>query len=197
MFDLETLRRDLQERPFLFPVFNLYNNFMNIRRYDHFPFYIYPSGVSLNNYEETVLSFLDHLVDAHELEANTEDKNKNFYQRAIYVQRNFHRYSNDTMANLMFQTQLRKTEYDRLNSIISTSNNFYYGATTATHFAILAYATWFFRYRNLSKAQTLFVGTAYYLAFGNINNILYKLMVDKKVIAEARRLGYDHLVQPN
>ena len=98
------------------------------------------------------------------------------------------------MSNLMFETRMRKSEYDRMNSLIATQNNFFYGATTATHFTVLAYMTWFFRYRNLNKIQTLFVGTAYFFAFGNINNILYKVMVDRKVIAEARKLGYDHLV---
>lgn len=52
---------------------------MSIRRYDHFPFYIYPSGVSVNNFEEGVLKFIDHLVDAHELERNKCDRNKSFY----------------------------------------------------------------------------------------------------------------------
>jgi len=138
MFDFTSLARDLQERPVFYPVLNLYNNFMNIRRYDHFPFYIYPKGVSVNNAEEKVLRFIDDLVDAHELERNTNDNNKSFYQRAIYVQRNFHRYSNDTMANLMFDTQLRKTEYDRLNSVIAHNNNLFYAGATLTHFAILA-----------------------------------------------------------
>lgn len=95
----------------------------------------------------------------------------------------------------MFNTQLRKTEYDRLNSVMSHNNNLFYAGATLTHFGILAYATWFFRYRNLSKVQTLAVGTAYYLAFGNINNILYKVFVDRKVIAEARKMGQDHLVK--
>jgi len=41
----------------------------------------------------------------------------------------------------------------------------------------------------------LAVGTAYYFAFGNVNNILYKVLVDRKVISEARKLGQDHLVK--
>jgi hypothetical protein len=35
--------------------------------------------VSVNNAEEKVLRFIDDLVDAHELERNTNDFNKNFY----------------------------------------------------------------------------------------------------------------------
>jgi len=50
---------------------------------------------------------MDHLVDAHEIERNKEDLKKNAYQRNEYVLCNWHRYSNDTMANLMFDTKCR------------------------------------------------------------------------------------------
>jgi len=40
------------------------------------------------------------------------------------------------------------------------------------------------------------VGTAYYNAFDSINNTLYKLIVDRSVINEARRLGLGDYVQP-
>ena len=61
------------------------------------------------------------MVDAHELERNKEDANKNFYQRTHFVVNNFHRYSNETMANLTFDTKARKSDYDRMNSVISNS----------------------------------------------------------------------------
>jgi len=96
----------------------------------------------------------------------------------------------------MFDTQLRKTEYDRLNSVMNLQNGLFYIGATATHFAILAYATYFFRYRTLNKMQTLAVGSAYYAAFGNINNILYKLIVDRKIISEARTMNQGAHVQP-
>jgi hypothetical protein len=91
---------------------------MDIKRYDHFPFYIYPQGKALSSFEDSVLKFIDHLVDGHELERNKSDFNRSFYYRANYVARNFHRYQNDTMANLMFDTKLRSSDYDRMNSVI-------------------------------------------------------------------------------
>jgi len=81
-----------------------YHKFMNIKRYDHMPYYIYPYGQKVVSFEDGVLKFLDYLVDAHELERNKSDFDKSFYQRSNYVARNFARYSNDTMANLMFDT---------------------------------------------------------------------------------------------
>ena len=63
--------------------------------------------MSVSSFEDSFLKFLDYLVDAHELERNKNDINKNFYQRTNFVLNNFHRYSNDTMANLIFDTKAR------------------------------------------------------------------------------------------
>lgn len=56
------------------------------------------------SFEDGVIKFLDFLVDAHEIERNKTDAKRTFYQRSNYVFSNFHRYSNETMANLMFDT---------------------------------------------------------------------------------------------
>ena len=120
--DWTTFVLDVKEQPIMAPVFNLYFRFMNIKRYDHMPFYFYPYAKQWISYEDTFLTFVDWLVDAHEQERNTADKDRSFYQRTIYVWKNFFRYSNDTMCNLMFDTQLKKLEYDRLNSLISRAN---------------------------------------------------------------------------
>ena len=144
---------------------NAYNSVLSIQRYEHMPYYFYPSGQSVVGFEDGVLKFLDFLVDAHELERNKSDHNKVFYFRALYVMRNLHRYSNDTMANLMFDTQLRKTEYDRMNSVIDTQNRYFYAGATFMHFTLLTMLTYTLRYRTIAKASTLAVGTAYYLGF--------------------------------
>ena len=138
---------------------------MNIKRYEHFPFYIYPSSKKVVGFEDSVLKFLDFLVDAHELERNKSDIGKSFYYRAHYTMYNFHRISNDTMANLMFDTKLGKNDYDRMNSVIDQQNMKFYGATTMVHFLSLSYASYFLRYRTLSKPQVLVVGTALYFGF--------------------------------
>ena len=73
----------------------------------------------------------------------------------------------------------------------------YFGTTTMTHFTILAYMSYFFRFRRLNKLQVLAVGTGYFYAFNSINNIMYKLLVDKKIIAETRKFGLEKHAQPN
>lgn len=104
MFNWEAFTRDAQERPLLYPLFRSYSWFLNIKRYDSFPFYVQPGVKNVHNFENTIVTFIDHLVDAHELERNKADRKKNSYQRNEYVLSNWLRYSNDTMANLMFDT---------------------------------------------------------------------------------------------
>ena len=65
--------RDFQERPLAYPLLNAYNRFMSIRRYDQFPFYVQPGQAKLSSFEDSVILFMDHLVDAHELERNKAD----------------------------------------------------------------------------------------------------------------------------
>jgi uncharacterized integral membrane protein len=101
------------------------------------------------------------------------------------------------MANLMFDTQLRKVDYDRMNSVIDRRTALFYGATTMTHLTVLSYATYLLRYRTLNRVQTLALGTAFFFGFQAVNSIEYKLLVDKHVIDEARSIGQGSLVQPN
>ena len=197
MFDMQAIWRDIQEKPINYPFLRVYSAFMGIRRYDKFPFYIYPSSVSVSGFEDGVLKFLDHLVDAHELERNKSDINRSFYQRSNYVARNFHRYSNETMANVMFDTKARQTEYDRLNSVIDLSTQKYYATATVSHILLLCYASYLFRFRRLNKVQTFAVGTGYYYAFGLVNNLLYSVMVDRKVGNETDKMGLGFFKQGN
>ena len=74
--------REYQEGALLSPIFKLYGHFMDIKRYEHMPFYFYPAAKTWISWEDGVLTFLDYLVDAHEHERNQSDKNRCFYERA-------------------------------------------------------------------------------------------------------------------
>ena len=54
----------------------------------------------------------------------------------------------------------------------------------------MGYLSFFFRYRRLSLVPTVAVGAAYYCYFEAMNNILYKTIVDRAVMRDARKLGY-------
>ena len=184
------------EQPLAAPLLGLYYNFMNIKRYEHMPFYIYPSAKSWISFEDDILKFIDWMVDAHELERNKGDRNRSFYQRSVYVYENFLRYQNETFANIMFDTKARKVEYDRLNSAISVANTQYLVATSAFHTMSFMYMAYFFRFRRVGLLPVLGVSCAYYYAFTKINNAAYKWFVDRPVIQTARELGLGKHVQP-
>lgn len=187
--------RDFSNQPAAGPLLGLYYNFMNIKRYDHMPFYIYPSAKSWISFEDTIITFLDWLVDAHELERNKSDSARTFYQRSLYVYENFLRYQNDTMANVMFDTKLKKIDYDRLNSVASVGNTQFFLATSAFHTLGFMYLAYFFRFRRVTLAPAFGIACAYYYAFTKINNAAYKWFVDRPVMATARALGHDQHVQ--
>ena len=95
------------------------------------------------------------------------------------------------MANVMFDTKATRPQYDRLNAIISKQNFIFYLTATAVHLTGFMYLSYFFRYRRIGFLPILAISTAYYTAFENVNNILYKMVVDKHVLTEARRLGLE------
>lgn len=194
--DWQSLWRDFQEQPLFTPVFNLFYQFMEIKRGDRFPFYIYPQAKKWISFEDTFITFLDYMVDAHELERNTADKNRSFYQRSLYVMENYLRYQNETMANLMFDTQLRRLDYDRLNSLMNRKLYQYYAMSTAVHVVGFSSMAFFFRFRRVGAVPTLLVASAYYYAFQKTNNILYKVVVDRNVMSLARQMGQHSHVQP-
>ena len=92
---------------------------MDIKRYEHMPYYFYPRAKEIISFENQIINFLDWTVDAHEETRNTEDRNRNFYKRSVYVWNNFMRFQNATVSNIMFETQATRAQYARLNSVIS------------------------------------------------------------------------------
>lgn len=162
LIDWETFWRDFQELPLNYPILRAYSAFMNIRRYEKFPFYIYPGSVSVSSFEDKILNFTDYMVDAHELERRKVNYAESFYQRANFVSRNFLYYSNDTMANCYYDGRLRDSEYERLDSTMHVGQVKFFGSALVTHVTILAYLSYFFRYRRLTKTQAVVVGTLYY-----------------------------------
>ena len=187
----EQMSRDFWNRPIGYPILRLYNQFMNIKRYDRMPFYIAPAAGEVVNYEDEIITRVDWLVDAHEEARNDQDRNRNMYDRSVYVLNNWLRYSNDTVCNLMFDVQAPRPVYDKINGTVDQRNRLFYASAATFHAAAFMYLSFFFRYRRVSAVPTLAIASAYYLFFENANNILYKLIVDKAVIGEARKLGYE------
>jgi hypothetical protein len=195
-WNIEGLWRDMQERPLMYPLFRVYGAFMSIKRYEHMPFYFYPQGTAIVGLEDKLINRIDWCVDAHEEGRNQPAHFYNFYQRMVYVTKNFLRYQNSTVANLMYDTQAPVPTYHKMNSVIGLQNLKFYLAAGATHMLGMMYLSFFFRYRRLSLPTSLVIGSAYYCAFENINNILYKVLVDREVLNAARALGQEAHCQP-
>ena len=97
---------------------------------------------------------------------------------------------------MMFDVQATRPAYDKINATVDQRNRIFYATAAAFHTTAFMYLSFFFRYRRVSAAPTLAIAGAYYLFFENANNILYKLIVDRAVIRQARALGYEAQVQP-
>ncbi len=96
----------------------------------------------------------------------------------------------------MFDVQAPRPVYDKVNGTVDRANKIFYASATALHAASFMYLSFFFRYRRVSLVPTLAIASAYYIFFENANNIMYKLIVDRAVIREARNLGFGAQVQP-
>mmetsp|Transcript_14991 Transcript_14991/g.17867 ORF Transcript_14991/g.17867 Transcript_14991/m.17867 type:complete len:211 (+) Transcript_14991:37-669(+) len=193
---LEQVYRDFWSRPLSYPLLRMYGDFMDIRRYDRMPFYFAPLGGQVVSYEDRIINLLDWAVDAHEEARNTEDRNRDFYQRAVYCQKNYLRYQNDTVCNLMYDVQAPRPVYDKINATVDRGNFAFYLSAAAVHAASFMYMSFFFRYRRVTALPTLAIGSAYYIFFENVNNIMYKLIVDRPVLQTTRRLGFAAQAQP-
>lgn len=96
----------------------------------------------------------------------------------------------------MFDTKAPRPVYDKINGTVDQATRLYYAGAAALHASAFMYLSFFFRYRRVSAVPTIAIASAYYIFFENVNNIMYKLIVDREVIREARRLGYEAQVQP-
>ncbi len=188
--------RNFEYRPLLYPVFHSYYHFMNIKRGDKFPFYIFDGVKAGENIEDRIIDFCDYMVDAHELERNKGDKNRSFYQRSYYVWDNYLRYQNDTVANCMFDTKLAKPDYDYINSTMTVANSKFYALMTAVHMTGFMYMSYTFRLRRITFVPALMIAGAYSAFFSISNNLAYKVIVDRAAINQAKALGLQKHVQP-
>lgn len=100
------------------------------------------------------------------------------------------------MGNCMFDDQLSKAEYDRLNSVLSQRMLMYYVSMSGFHSVSFMYLAYFFRFRRVTLFPCFLISSAYYYFFDKTCLIGYKLIVDNKVNQTARAMGHDKHVQP-
>ena len=193
---IDELKHQLTHGPLIWPLLQLYPGFMNLERGSRFPFYTFPWVKKWGGQEDVGIGFFDNLVDAHEDERNTYDTNRSLHQRTSYVFENWFRLTNDTVANLTYETQLTTPQYDKLNSVIRQRSAVYYGALTGFHAISFMGLCYFLRYRKVGVLPCLGVSLLYTGFFSLTANIGYKLIVDNKVTSVAKTFGKDQYIQP-
>lgn len=146
--------------------------------------------------EDRIIHFLDWTLDAHEEARNDQDRNRSFYDRAVFVMNNFGRYSNPTMCNILLDTKATLPQYDRLNSVVQQANGTFMLSATCFHVLSFMSMSYFFRLRRVGALPVLLTASAYFYVFETVNNILYKTVIDRRVLAEATRLGLQAHAQP-
>lgn len=192
----ESLVRDLGEMPVAWPLLIAYRSFMSIKRYDHMPYYFYPQGVKVSSIEDRAINFLDWMCDAHEEPRNPHDKNHSFYDRAVFTYKNFNRYSNPTICNVMFETKAPTHVYDRLNSINTQQTWNFYLVSCGFNLTAFMAMSFFFRYRRLSGPMTFLIAHSVAFVFMQTNSLFYSAIVDRPLLAEAKRMGFGAYCQP-
>ena len=130
------------------------------------------------------------------IERNKHVYNLNFYDRFIYVSENFHRYSNDTMANLMYDTRLKRNQYAKLNAMIELKTFQFYAFNTVLHCLSFMGTAFFFRMRKVSFPAVVLISIGYYQYFNLTTSISYKMIVDRNVNSLAKEMGLKRYVQP-
>ena len=192
----EEFKHDLRHGALIGPVLNLFNVFMDLERGSRFPFYTFPWAKKFGSETDIFINFVDNAIDAHEDERNSYDANRNFHLRSYYMYDNLWRHQNDTMANLIFSTQIPKNQYDKVQTILSTRTTIFYVAASTFHSLSFMSLCYFFRYRKVTLFPCAIIAGLYQTYFTVTNKLMYKLIVDSKVNSVSRSLGHERYVQP-
>lgn len=91
---------------------------------------------------------------------------------------NYLRYTNDTMACLMFNAKLRKMVYNHIQSVIDNQTKLYVGAATMAYLTALSWTIYALRYITLNNLQCILVGTDLDFGLQDVDSIENKLLVD-------------------
>ena len=76
-----------------------------------------------------------------------------------------------------------------MNSVAGLGNKLYFATATTFHALAFMYMSYFFRFRRVGAAPIVALAVGYNFVFDSVNQILYGLLVDRAIVAEARNLG--------
>lgn len=155
-----------------------------------FPFY-FPGE------KETVVKGLDNLMEGldlaiqnHEPERYSGEAKHTMVHRLKYVLKHFHIYSNETMANLYFNTRLPKRDYERIENYYNQLYLAFLAFNTVSGVSIVALTNWFYRSKKASIAGVMITS---FFAFSLFIVPYYAgyYVMDGFLSQYVRRLGYE------
>lgn len=170
-----------------------FHKIMRRERGTEFPYYFPSEGRFIADKLNDITDYLNNFVHLHESERNRADFNKTFVERFKFVLRNFHYYSNDTMANLYFAEKLPIRDYQRIKSVYNQLFFSWFGYNCLSGVFLVALNNHIFRCRKTSIPIVL-LATASTLALLGVNYELSHQALEKSLNFQVRRLGYEHLV---
>jgi hypothetical protein len=158
-----------------------------------FPFYFQSESRFVHNQLHSLQEFIDNLVHCHELERNNADFEQNLPKRFNYFVKNFHIYSNDTMANLYFGEKLPLRDYQRIKSNYNFLFASWFGYNILSGACLVALNNHFFRLRTTSLPLIFLAFVTTGASLGLNYELSYQLM-EKSLNFQIRRLGHGHLI---
>lgn len=166
---------------------------MRRERGREFPFY-FPDETAVIHFElDLAYAALDDVVHAHESDRNPAVHNKTLVNRLKYAIKNFHFYSNDTMANLFFSTKLPLRDYQRIKSTYLQLTGLFMLYNTFSGVFLVALTNHFFRGRKTTLPTVFVASVALFAGFVLNYKASYTLM-DSALNNSVRRLGHKELV---
>ena len=119
---------------------DLYTGFLDRERGVDMPYYFPTATRVVKQGLQSEFESLANMVAVHESPLNKHRLNNwTYYKRLMYKTRNFYLYSNETMNNLFYYTQMSSSEYQKVKSNYNFlfGTNLLYNAVSGT--ALVAY----------------------------------------------------------
>ncbi len=158
-----------------------------------FPFYFNAEKRFVERRLAIFIEWLNNFVSIHEPERYQGDTSLTLIKRIKYVSNNVIFYTNDTMSNLYYSTQIAKRDLDRLKSAYMQMYFMFFGYNMATGIFLVAINNYFFRNKKATIPVAFIASLTTYFAF-SINFKISYYTLDRAFSHQVRRLGYRHLI---
>lgn len=173
----------------------IYNGVLNIERGTEYPMYFPFLARHIKFGIAELIACGTHFVRHHEPEINTVGRNDHTdFQRLEYFFNNFYKYQNGTMKNLMYYSQIPRSQLDRMESLYNYTAITFLAYNIISGTALLAIVNFYARAYK-PNLLTALVATVPLYALIWFNYSLSDKAKNYVINNSARRLGYGHLTE--